>query len=84
LDEAVEYIAQDSLEAAQGFLLNTLEAASSLSILSERGRVVPEVADPAVREVHKYRLIYEVRPSQVEILAFLHGARDFAEWRTQE
>jgi len=86
LDEAVEYISQDSLEAAQGFLLNALEAASSLSVLSERGRVVPEVAHPAVREifVQKYRLIYEVRPSQVEILAFLHGARDFAKRRSQE
>ncbi len=74
LDEAVEYISQDSVEAAQGFLLKALEAASSLSVLSERGRVVPEVAHPAIREifVHKYRLIYEVRASQVEILAFLH------------
>jgi len=84
LDEAVEYIPKDSLEAAQRVLLDVLEAASSLSMLSERGRVVPELSHPAVREVfvHKYRLIYEVGPSQVVILAFLHSARDFAKWRS--
>ena len=83
LDEAVEYISKDSVEAAQRVLLNVLEAASSLSMMSERGRVVPELFRPAVREVfvHTYRLIYEVGPAQVEILAFLHGARDFAKWR---
>jgi len=84
LDEAVEYISKDSFEAARRVLLDALAAASSLSMLSERGRVVPELAHPAIREifVHKYRLIYEVRPSQVEILAFLHGARDFIKWRS--
>jgi len=84
LGDAVEHISGDSLEAARHVLLDTLDAASSLSVLSERGRIVPELAHPAVREifVHKYRLIYEVRPSQVEILAFLHGARDFTKWRS--
>lgn len=44
-----------------------------------RGRVVPEVADDLVRElfIKGYRLVYEVRPEQVVILAFLHGARRF-------
>jgi len=84
LDEAVEYISKDSLGAGRRVLLDALAAASSLSRLSERGRVVPELAHPAIREifVHKYRLIYAVRPSQVVILAFLHGARDFTKWRS--
>jgi len=66
-------------------LVQALEAAASLADLSERGRVVPEQDDAAIREVFvgKYRLLYEVTPSQVLILTFLHGARDFAKWREE-
>src|SRR2546427_7434270 len=41
LDEAVGYIAQDSLTAAQHLLESALDTAESLSLFSERGRVVP-------------------------------------------
>ena len=41
--------------------------------------------DPSVREifVQRYRLMYEVHPTEIHILAFLHGARDFAKWRRE-
>jgi hypothetical protein len=47
---------------------------------------VPELEDLRVRElfVHRYRLIYEVGMTELTILAFLHGARDFAKWRRGE
>ncbi|HWQ69585.1 MAG TPA: type II toxin-antitoxin system RelE/ParE family toxin, partial [Patescibacteria group bacterium] len=82
LDGALEYIAQESLEGAQRVLHATLDLATSLETLSERGRIAPELDDPSVREVfvYSYRLIYEVRGSEVRIVAFLHGARDFARW----
>ena len=82
LDEAVAYIAQDSLSAAQRFLESALDKAESLSQLSDRGRIVPEILQPNIREllVQKYRLIYEVFDSKVEILGFIHGARDFTKW----
>jgi len=82
LDEVLEYIAQDSFEGAQKVLHATIDLTASLETLSERGRVVPEIDDPSVREVfvYSYRLIYEVRASEVRIIAFLHGARDFARW----
>lgn len=43
------------------------------------GRTVPEVSDPAVRElfVGRYRLLYRVLENEVQILAFIHGAQDF-------
>ncbi|MEX1130293.1 MAG: type II toxin-antitoxin system RelE/ParE family toxin [Vicinamibacterales bacterium] len=83
LDAVITYIAQDSQQAAVHVLEAALEAAASLSTLSERGRVVPETNDPAVREtfVFRYRLMYRVEPERVLVLAFLHGARDFATWR---
>ena len=30
--------------------------------------------------VYSYRILYEVLPGEVQILAFLHGARDFDRW----
>ena len=80
LDAAIRYIAEDSLAAAQRVLKRALEAAASPAILSERGKIVPELENPAMREVfvQRYRLIYEVHETKIEVLAFLHGARDFA------
>jgi len=86
LEEAVAYIARESLQAAQRVLADALDAASSLQTMAERGRMIPEVGTPAIREVfvYRYRLIYEISGSEIEILAFLHGARDFAKWRTEK
>jgi plasmid stabilization system protein ParE len=83
LDEAVGYIAEDSIEAALRLLGEALDTAGSLTTLSERGRRVPEVDNPDTREVfvQRYRLIYEVQRTEVEVLAFLYGARDFETWR---
>jgi plasmid stabilization system protein ParE len=82
LDEAAAFVAEDSPEAAVNLVERALDAAESLSTLSERGRIVPELDDPTVREifVYRYRLVYEVAPSQVTVLGFLHGARDFNRW----
>ncbi len=63
-------------------LERALEAAESLSIMSERGRMVPELEVDTIREIliQRYRLIYEVHENSIEVLAFIHGARDFAKW----
>jgi len=79
LDEIVAYIARDSLPSALAFLEEAFTAAESLLTLSERGRVVPELNDPRVRElfVKRYRLLYEVHEQEIHVLAVLHGAREF-------
>jgi plasmid stabilization system protein ParE len=48
--------------------------------MAERGRVVPELEEPTVREliVGRYRLIYEIDGADVNILGLIHGARDLA------
>ena len=85
LDAALSYIAEDSLAAAQRMLERALDAAASLSTLSERGRMVPELNSPEIREVfvQRYRLIYEIRDTKIEVLAFLHSARDFSKWSSE-
>jgi toxin ParE1/3/4 len=85
LDEVAEFIARDSPEGARRVVEQALAAARSLETLSDRGRVVPERADPAIREVfvYRYRLIYRTTDDQVMVIAFIHGARDFERWRRE-
>ncbi|HEY2930343.1 MAG TPA: type II toxin-antitoxin system RelE/ParE family toxin [Acidobacteriota bacterium] len=86
LDEVLSYISQNSPIAAEQFLDQTLATAATLASFSERGRVVPEIGNSDTRElfIQRYRLIYEVTSTEVRILAFVHGARDFAKWRQGE
>ena len=86
LDEVITYIAIDSRADALRVLSSALEAARSLSTMAERGRVVPELNDPAVRElfVFRYRLMYHIEPNRGEVRAFVHGARDFAALRRNQ
>ncbi len=68
--------------AAARFLEGVLEKAQSLSFPTERGRIVPELDQPDIREVFvsNYRMLYRVAELEVYIVAFLHGARDFSKW----
>ena len=86
LDGAIAYISQDSPSGAFHVLETALQAASSLAEFADRGRVVPEVASPSIREVFvfKYRLMYEITPQQVQIIAFVHGAREFRERQSDQ
>jgi toxin ParE1/3/4 len=86
LDEVGEYIAQDSRARAVRVLERVLAVAANLGTLSDRGRVVPEIGDSSIRElpVFRYRLMYRVEAERVVIVAFIHGARDFAAWRQEQ
>lgn len=86
LDEVVAYIWADSPSNAVRVLDRALEAAGSLSTLADRGRIVREVNDPALREllVFDYRLLYRVLDDEVVVRAFLHGARDFSKWQREQ
>lgn len=79
LREIVSFIARQNPERARSFGHELIDHALTLTQWPERGRIVPEVSDPNVREiVHRpYRIIYEVFRSQntVYVLRFWHGAR---------
>jgi plasmid stabilization system protein ParE len=78
LERVVDTIARDSPTYAAGFARRVWERAQSLDELSYRGRVVPELGDPEVRELilANYRLLYEIRGETVYLLGLIHGARD--------
>ncbi len=87
LKEAVRFIAPHNPERARTFGHELIHRALSLATFPERGRVVPEMDEPAVREIihGSYRIIYEIFPNQnvVYVLRFWHGARGEPEIKTQ-
>jgi len=87
LERAADYIARDSPSYAATLLERACAAARSLDRFAERGRVVPELGEATIREVFvgSFRLVYRVLPGRVDVLAFVHGARDLAAlWRQEQ
>ena len=78
LDVLAEYIAKDSAFYAAAFTQQILDISRSLNEFSDRGRIVPELGNPNIREllIREYRLIYGIEKSRIVILALVHGARD--------
>jgi len=79
LKQIYDFIAQDSKYYAKNVVEHIVDKSESLEPFPKAGRIVPELSDPNVREifVYSYRLIYEVKSNRVEILAIVHGRRDF-------
>jgi plasmid stabilization system protein ParE len=79
LDDALAYIAEHSPQNARRLAERVLERADSLNTFSERGRIVPEVGDPRLREllIDPFRLMYEVHEREVHIVGFVHQRRLF-------
>lgn len=79
IDALGEYIARDSIYYAQQVVSEIMAVGDSLSDQPTRGRVVPELNNPSIRErfIYSYRLIYEIRNAEQEVhmLAVLHSKR---------
>jgi plasmid stabilization system protein ParE len=78
LTEIEEFIAKDSAERAARFVDEFIEHAESLlPAQPQSGRMVPEIANPAIRELlfKKYRIVYRVNKNTVEILTVFEGHR---------
>jgi addiction module RelE/StbE family toxin len=80
LKQIYDYIARDSKFYAKKISQEMVEKSEKLNSFPEVGRIVPEIGNPNIREliIYSYRLIYEVFPDKVEILALIHGKRDFS------
>lgn len=79
LKEIRDYIARDSRFYAEKVSLEIIEKSEILDSFPEVGRIVPEIGDPNIRElfIYSYRLIYGILPTKIEVLALIHGKRDF-------
>ena len=77
LEAITRFIAADSPHYAQLFAINVLKAVDRLAIYPRSGRMVPEVGDPAIRELilGNYRIVFRLKTGAVEVLTIYHGAR---------
>ena len=75
-----------SAEIAQDFGNRLIDRALTLATLPERGRVVPELGEPDLREIifKSYRIVYRLRAGCVEVIRFWHTARGTPEIDSDE
>lgn len=77
LKEIALYIARDSPAAAKAWVRRLRLRAKAIGDAPHAGRIVPELDDPAIREVllGAYRIVYRVHDRRVEVLAIFEGHR---------
>lgn len=80
-----DYIAEDSPENAYRFIERLFDAAEPLTEQPKMGRQVPEAERQDIRELlyEDYRIIYLVKPKQVDILTVVHGSRNLERLKTK-
>ena len=71
------YISKDSPERKAKFVDQLIEHAEALPDRPHMGRVVPEIANPDIRELifKKYRIVYRLNADCIEILTVFEGHR---------
>jgi addiction module RelE/StbE family toxin len=77
LIEIEDYISKDSSVRAIQFVDQLIEHAELLSGKPLMGRMIPEIANPEIRELvfKKYRIIYRIKEKRIEILTVFEGHR---------
>jgi plasmid stabilization system protein ParE len=78
LTEIEDLIAKDNAERAAKFVDEiAAHAGSVVTGEPHSGRIVPEISNPDIRELlfRKYRIVYRVKKSSVEILTVFEGHR---------
>jgi len=70
-------IGRDSEYYARLFAQRVVAATEALVQFPEAGRMVPEFGRRDLRELlfQKYRIVYRVKPNEVQIVTVVHGAR---------
>ena len=77
IDAIARYIARDSAVYARRVVSEIFELGELLLTQPLMGRVVPELANSAIREhfIYSYRVIYQISGDDVQVLAVIHGRR---------
>jgi plasmid stabilization system protein ParE len=73
-----DYIAEDSPLYAKRVTAELVQQTLGLDGLPRKGKKVPELNEESVREVSlfSYRILYEITPDGVAVLAVIHKRRD--------
>lgn len=77
LFEIEDFISLDSPERAEKFVDQIIEHAETLSDKPLRGRTVPEISNPDIRELifKKHRIVYRIKGNSLYILTVFEGHR---------
>ena len=72
-----KYIAQDSSLYAQRTVDKLTRRSEQIVTFPLSGRMVPEYEAEDIREIIEkpYRIIYRIKPDQIDVLAVIHGAQ---------
>jgi len=78
LDAIYAYIALDSPEYAKRMVDRLTRRSQQIAECPFSGRRVPEYDIDQIREVIEgpYRIIYRIKPDQIDVVAVIHGAMD--------
>jgi toxin ParE1/3/4 len=79
LDAIHAFIALDSPEYARRTVDRLTRRSQQIARYPFSGRRVPEYDRDEVREVIEghYRIVYHVKPNQIDVVAVVHTSRDF-------
>ena len=72
-----EYISQNSPFYAERMVDRLTKRSEQIASFPMSGRNVPEYSAEDIRELIEkpYRIIYQIKPDQIDVLAVVHGAR---------
>jgi toxin ParE1/3/4 len=75
LNEIEYFIALDNPETAAGFIDKLISAAETIPEFPEKGRIVPEMSMPEIREIlyKNYRIVYLIGKNKIDILTIFEG-----------
>jgi toxin ParE1/3/4 len=81
LDGIYQYIAQDSPAYGKRMVDRLTRRSQQIAEFPLSGRMVPEYEMTQIREVIEgpYRIIYYIKPDQIDVLAVIHGAQKLSE-----
>ena len=79
LKQIYDFISKDSNYYAKEVINKIINESEKLNDFPKLGRIVPEINDENIREliIYSYRLIYEIKSSEVNILTLIHGRQMF-------
>ena len=77
LVEIYEYIASDSSRYALRMIDRITSRSERIAEFPHSGAMVPKYNRADLREVFEgsYRIIYRIKPEQIDVLTVIHGAR---------
>ena len=80
LSAIYNYVAQTSPKYASRLVERITTRSEQITTFPLSGRTVPEFENQQIREViaGSYRIIYYIKPEQIDILAVIHGSQQIA------